>query len=305
MNENYITINQQLGQSIPLQQDQFPTYKEFDSIVQDYLQNLSSKKRDKALINQARYSIILQVLRDPRNTAVSTAQFRFWVKKMFQLNTRQVICHDGKPVAMREQIYSILVRAHTEAHHGGRDKTSALVRRRYSWIPKELIARFVRHCPFCISRRNGTQQSPLFIEERASSSSEEMMMMAAAAASVVAQPVETQQYDFEWPNTATFNNQQQTSQFVKETFNPDSQQHLDNFDIKFNPLITTTFDMLYEAPVVNSHTSPSLSPSSSSTSATSSPIQYNVSENNYFLHSVQQQQQQSTTSHILLSHQLY
>lgn len=35
------------------------------------------------------------------------------------------------------------------------------VRRRYSWIPKELIARFVRHCPFCISRRNGSQQSPL------------------------------------------------------------------------------------------------------------------------------------------------
>lgn len=142
-------------------QDQYPSFEEFDAIVQDYLQNLSSKKRDKALIDQARYGMILQVLKDPRNTAVSTAQFRFWVKKMFQLTSRQVVCHDGKPVAMREQIYGILVRAHREAHHGGRDKTSALVRRRYSWIPKELIARFVRHCPFCISRRNGSQQSPL------------------------------------------------------------------------------------------------------------------------------------------------
>ncbi|KAI8642723.1 hypothetical protein BD408DRAFT_343741, partial [Parasitella parasitica] len=136
--------------------DQYPSYEEFDAIVQDYLQNLSSKKRDKALIDQARYAMILQVLKDPRNTAVSTAQFRFWVKKMFQLTSRQIVCHDGKPVAMREHIYSILVRAHREAHHGGRDKTSALVRRRYSWIPKELIARFVRHCPFCISRRNGS-----------------------------------------------------------------------------------------------------------------------------------------------------
>ncbi|CEP15729.1 hypothetical protein [Parasitella parasitica] len=142
-------------------QDQYPSYEEFDAIVQDYLQNLSSKKRDKALIDQARYAMILQVLKDPRNTAVSTAQFRFWVKKMFQLTSSQIVCHDGKPVAMREHIYSILVRAHREAHHGGRDKTSALVRRRYSWIPKELIARFVRHCPFCISRRNGSQQSPL------------------------------------------------------------------------------------------------------------------------------------------------
>ncbi|KAI8976464.1 hypothetical protein BDB01DRAFT_853106 [Pilobolus umbonatus] len=142
-------------------QDQYPSYEEFDAIIQDYLQNLSSKKRDKALIDHARYTMILQVLKDPRNTAVSTAQFRFWVKKMFQLTTRQQVCHDGKPVAMREQIYGILVRAHREAHHGGRDKTSALVRRRFSWIPKELIARFVRHCPFCISRRNGNQQSPL------------------------------------------------------------------------------------------------------------------------------------------------
>lgn len=110
-------------------QDQYPSYDEFDAIVQDYLQNLSSKKRDKALIDQARYAMILQVLKDPRNTTVSTAQFRFWVKKMFQLtsNSGQRVYHDGKPVAMREDIYGILVRAHREAHHGGRDKTSALV----------------------------------------------------------------------------------------------------------------------------------------------------------------------------------
>ncbi|KAI8047670.1 uncharacterized protein B0P05DRAFT_592545 [Gilbertella persicaria] len=144
-------------------QDQYPSCEVFETIIQDYLHNLSLKKRDKALIDQDRYDMILQVLKDPRNTAISTAQFRFWVKKMFQLSPRQAVCHDGKPVAMREQIYGILVRAHREAHHGGRDKTSALVRKRYSWIPKELIARFVRHCPFCISRRNGSQYNSLGI----------------------------------------------------------------------------------------------------------------------------------------------
>ncbi|KAG0169912.1 hypothetical protein DFQ28_000908 [Apophysomyces sp. BC1034] len=147
-------------------QDQYPSYEAFDAIVQEYLTNLSSKKRDKALVDQHRYSLILQVLKDPRNTAISTAQFRFWVKKMFQLvqlDGMEIVCHDNKPVAMREQIYDILVRAHREAHHGGRDKTSALVRRRYSWIPKELIARFVRHCPFCISRRNGSQSPPMCV----------------------------------------------------------------------------------------------------------------------------------------------
>ncbi|KAI8365428.1 hypothetical protein EDC96DRAFT_481503 [Choanephora cucurbitarum] len=137
-------------------EDQIPTLDEFRAIVDDYLHKLSPKKRDKALVDQHRYCLIQQVLKDPRNTAISTAQFRFWVKKMFQLQpgTTDLVCHDNKPVAMKEQIYDILVKAHREAHHGGRDKTSALVRRRFSWIPKELVARFVRHCPFCITRRN-------------------------------------------------------------------------------------------------------------------------------------------------------
>ncbi|KAI7856851.1 hypothetical protein BDC45DRAFT_436937, partial [Circinella umbellata] len=147
------------------ERDQLPSIENFDSIVQEYLDNLSSKKRDKALIDRHRYSLIIKVLKDPRNTATSTAQFRFWVKKMFQLipsyDGGEVVCHDNKPVAMREEIYAILVRAHKKVNHGGRDKTSTLVRRRYSWIPKELIARFVRYCPFCISRRNGSSSPPI------------------------------------------------------------------------------------------------------------------------------------------------
>lgn len=110
-------------------EDQIPSVDEFRAIIDDYLNNLSPKKRDKALVDQTRYVLIQQVLRDPRNTAISTAQFRFWVKKMFQLQpgTTDLVCHDNKPVAMKEQIYDILVKAHREAHHGGRDKTSALV----------------------------------------------------------------------------------------------------------------------------------------------------------------------------------
>ncbi|ORZ08423.1 hypothetical protein BCR42DRAFT_495524 [Absidia repens] len=154
--------------------DQYPVSHMFDSIVQDYLRKLSIKKRDKALINRKRYGVILQVLKDPRNTSVGSAQFRFWVKKMFKLSAKTsvdtgqqnqpsstwVVCHNGKPVAIQEQIYGILIQAHKEAHHGGRDKTSALVRKRYSWIPKELTARFVQICPFCIARRNGHPNRP-------------------------------------------------------------------------------------------------------------------------------------------------
>ena len=111
--------------------DQFPSIQEFDMIVDGYLNNLSNKKRDKALVDRPRYALIARVLKDPKNTAISTAQFRFWVKKMFQLmpcpDGSELICHDNKPVAMREDMYGILVRAHAVANHGGRDKTSSLV----------------------------------------------------------------------------------------------------------------------------------------------------------------------------------
>ncbi|KAI9310581.1 hypothetical protein BX666DRAFT_2005045 [Dichotomocladium elegans] len=165
--------------------DQYPSVEEFDKIVQDYLNNLSTKKRDKALVDRHRYTLIRRVLKDPRNTAISTAQFRFWVKKMFQFvpqyDGSHVVCHDNKPVAMREDIYGILVQAHKQANHGGRDKTSALVRRRYSWIPKELIARFVRHCPFCITRRNGSQNLSVSLLPRSSASCTAELAVAAPA----------------------------------------------------------------------------------------------------------------------------
>ncbi|CEP16640.1 hypothetical protein [Parasitella parasitica] len=152
------------------EEDPLPSFEEFQGIINDYLHNLSPKKRDKALVDHARYCLIQEVLKNPRNTSISTAQFRFWVKKMFQLQpgSYDLVCHDNKPVAMREQIYDILVNAHKEAHHGGRDKTSAIVRNQFSWIPKELVARFVRQCPTCINRRNGSQSLSAYTSKTSS-----------------------------------------------------------------------------------------------------------------------------------------
>ncbi|KAI9254862.1 hypothetical protein BY458DRAFT_492847 [Sporodiniella umbellata] len=132
--------------------------EEFEIVICDYLSCLSPKKRDKALIDDSRYTMIRKVLKNPRDTSTSTAQFRFWVKKMFYLSPRSqdAIYHDQKPVATKENIYQILVSAHKEANHGGRDKTSSIVKCQYSWIPKELVARFVRCCPTCKTRRTGS-----------------------------------------------------------------------------------------------------------------------------------------------------
>jgi hypothetical protein len=157
----------------------FPTRQQFDQLLNDYILSLSPKKRDKALIPQKRYGNILAVLKEPKCTTIESAQFRFWVKKMFRLGTdvntgEKIVLHEGKPVAVRETLYDVLTNSHSSAQHGGRDKTSAKVRDRYSWlvsasprirdlhlliifcsrVPKELIARFVRNCPTCTLRRS-------------------------------------------------------------------------------------------------------------------------------------------------------
>lgn len=145
--------------------DGFPTRPQFEELLNEYILSLSPKKRDKALIPQKRYDNILAVLKDPKCTTIESAQFRFWAKKMFRLsnedNNGSIVCHEGKPVAVREQLYQVLTESHNRAQHGGRDKTSAEVRKHYSWVPKELIARFVRHCPSCTLRRSSPLDYPI------------------------------------------------------------------------------------------------------------------------------------------------
>ncbi|KAK2766172.1 hypothetical protein FQN54_007688 [Arachnomyces sp. PD_36] len=148
--------------------DGFPDVNEFDQLVRSYVDDLSVKKQDKALIHARRARNIRAVLMDPKDTAIESAQFRFWVKKMFKLqptdsrtpDSRRRICHEGKPVAIREKLFKILTKAHQQCQHGGRDKTSAQVRRTYSWVPKELISRFVKICPTCQVRRGGSRLTP-------------------------------------------------------------------------------------------------------------------------------------------------
>ncbi|EXJ69735.1 uncharacterized protein A1O5_06806 [Cladophialophora psammophila CBS 110553] len=111
----------------------YPDVHEFDALMKRYVQDLSPKKQDKALIHARRAANIKHVLIDKKTTAIESAQFRFWVKKMFTLQPNDTkvpehlkkICHEGKPVAVREKLFKILTKAHKQCQHGGRDKTSA------------------------------------------------------------------------------------------------------------------------------------------------------------------------------------
>ena len=146
----------------------FPTYEQYLRIEEEYLSSLSERKQPKALISQSLFDKIYAVLQNGSEDRASTAQFRFWVRKMFVLaypqtsfnhNTGQtpepVVLHDKRPVAIKERLYEVLCYCHAIARHGGRDKTCATLRLNYSWVPKELTAKFVKSCPTCTLKRSG------------------------------------------------------------------------------------------------------------------------------------------------------
>ncbi|PLW14866.1 hypothetical protein PCANC_16912 [Puccinia coronata f. sp. avenae] len=135
--------------------DGFPSRAQHDWCVAQYLSEMCEKKRGKALIDKNLYDRILAVCFDDSNKKTETAQFRWWVRRTFKLYSEphgHYLMHENRPVAVKEQIYDILIYAHAECGHGGRDKTSAAVRRYFSWIPKDVVSRFVSVCPGCHAR---------------------------------------------------------------------------------------------------------------------------------------------------------
>ena len=162
----------------------FPTHAQYKRIEANYIASLSPRKRDKALITQAMFDNIWDVLHDPDTRVVETPQFRFWVRKMFTLSDPQstqvftasdssttissvpVVLHENRPVAIREQLYELFVYCHGRSNHGGRDKTCAVIRQHYSWVPKELTAQFVKICPTCTLKRSGNPDLMAMVQER-------------------------------------------------------------------------------------------------------------------------------------------
>jgi hypothetical protein len=172
------------AESLPTDRPGFPTYTQYKRIENIYLASLSPRKRDKALITQTMFDNIWDVLHDPDTREVETAQFRFWVRKMFALSDPQptqiftagdatttvssvpVVLHENRPIAIKEQLYELFVYCHGRSNHGGRDKTCAVIRQHYSWVPKELTAQFVKACPTCTLKRSGNPDWIAMVQEQ-------------------------------------------------------------------------------------------------------------------------------------------
>lgn len=172
------------GNSDSVSKPGFPTNDQYKQIEAAYLASLSPRKRDKALITQAMFDNIWDILHDPDTREIQTAQFRFWVRKMFVLSDPQptqvftsgdsctrissvpVILHENRPVAIKEQLYELFVYCHGLSNHGGRDKTCSVIRKHYSWVPKELTAQFVKACPTCTLKRSGNPDLVAMVQEQ-------------------------------------------------------------------------------------------------------------------------------------------
>ena len=152
----------------------FPTYAQYKQVENAYIQSLTPRRQSKALISQSMFDRIWDVLHQPERQG-ETAQFRFWARKMFTLskthrNTlgvvvnddeapQEVLLHDNLLVAVQEQLYDLLCYCHGMTGHGGRDKTCSLIRKHYTWVPKDLVSSFIKTCPTCIMKKCGTLDS--------------------------------------------------------------------------------------------------------------------------------------------------
>ena len=147
---------------------ELPTRAQYQEIESNYLACLSPRRQGKALISQSIFDRIWDVLHNS-NSQTENPQFRFWARKMFTLSNahgfattgmpQEVLLHDGLLVAVQEQIYDLLCYCHASTNHGGRDKTCALIRKYYTWVPKDLVASFVKACPTCNNKKKGGSSS--------------------------------------------------------------------------------------------------------------------------------------------------
>jgi hypothetical protein len=139
-------------------QASLPTLQEYNIQEADFIASMPPDERASlALIDETMYRDIWAVIHDPltaqRNPRYPPA-FLDWVRAAFTAEAvvpppGTILCHNKRPVARRDNIYEILCVSHLKTLHGGSDKTAALIYSAWSYVPVELVHRFVTICPTC------------------------------------------------------------------------------------------------------------------------------------------------------------
>ena len=132
----------------------------FETLVNNYRNNMAECKRDKALINLELLSKIKTTLLDSQNIQTCDKNTRTWAKKRFYLEEvipgdfRVMVKADNKPVLIVENMYEVLCRTHAEIdRHGGQKQLWKSIKERWSWIKQDLVEKFVNNCNICATRK--------------------------------------------------------------------------------------------------------------------------------------------------------
>ncbi|KAG2210438.1 hypothetical protein INT45_012958 [Circinella minor] len=106
------------------------TIEAFDNVVASFI--TKHKHQEKVLISHEIYNDAVKVHKGQND--IRDANFRFWAKSKFALSSGpgepDILCKRegsdrqiGKPVAIKENLYSYIVDGHTRCDHGARDPT--------------------------------------------------------------------------------------------------------------------------------------------------------------------------------------
>ncbi len=132
----------------------------FETLVNNYLNNMAECKRDKALINLELLSKIKTTLLDSQNIQICDKNTRTWAKKRFYLEEvipgdfRVMVKADNKPVLVLENMYEVLCRTHAEIDkHAGQRQLWKSMKERWGWLKQDLVEKFVNNCTICATRK--------------------------------------------------------------------------------------------------------------------------------------------------------
>ncbi|CAF5026545.1 unnamed protein product, partial [Rotaria sp. Silwood1] len=130
--------------------------------VDEYINSLDKKFREKCVIKQQGYDDILKCLLLPKGSPPDaySSTFVYWVKHKFILikiaGIDIVACiKSKKPICVYEAFYNVINEAHAAVSHGGREKTYFELNSQYSWIPRFCVEIFLKQClPFATKLRD-------------------------------------------------------------------------------------------------------------------------------------------------------
>lgn len=98
----------------------------FNTRLEEYINKLDIKKRDKYTIKNSTYEQIIDLLKEKRTNVSS--KFKFWSKNTFylvQIGANDIVytTKNKLPLITHENIFDKITECHVAVGHSGRDKT--------------------------------------------------------------------------------------------------------------------------------------------------------------------------------------